>query len=155
VGVVGNGVILHHDSNRDVVTLLAVQDHAKQAGKLASPPQNGMFVVCDVSARVISGSWDVSPLYFRYQAPSGRTYTFLDGNGRHSGYDEPQLDSVTLHAGQHTGGYVVFDVPKGTSGADVQLHLGNALFRWKLWPRRTRRSAVLWSRGRQLREGAM
>jgi hypothetical protein len=132
VGVVGQGVILHHDNNRAIVTLLAVQDHAKPAGKLSSPSRNGMFVVCHVSVQVTGGSWDVNPLDFRYQAPSGRTYTFLDGNGKDSGYDEPQLDSVTLHAGQHTRGYVVFDVPKGTSGAEVQLHLGNALFRWNL-----------------------
>ena len=132
VGVVGQGVILHHDNNRAIVTLLAVHDHAKSTGKSSSPPRNGMFVVCDVSVRVTSGSWDVSPLSFRYQAPSGRTYTVLEGNGRDSGYDEPQLDSVTLQAGQQTSGFVVFDVPKGMSGADLQLYLGNVLFRWKL-----------------------
>lgn len=132
VGVVGQGVILHHDGNRAVVTLLAVHDHAKSTRKSSSPPRNGMFVVCDVSVRVTSGSWDVSSLSFRYQAPSGRTYTVLDGNGKVSGYDEPQLDSVTLQAGQQTSGFVVFDVPKGMSGADLQLYLGNVLFRWKL-----------------------
>jgi hypothetical protein len=132
VGAVGQGVVLHQDGNRAVVSLLAVKDHTRPAGKLSSPPRNGMFVVCDVSVRVTSGSWHVSPLYFRYHTPSGDSYTFLDGNGRVSGYDEPPLDPVTLHAGQQIHGYVVFDVPKGTAGADVELYVGSALFRWNI-----------------------
>jgi len=78
------GVILHLNSSRAVVTLLAVQDYAKPTGKRSSPPRNGMFVVCDVSVRVTSGSWHVSPLSFRYSAPGGGIYTSLDGNGKHA-----------------------------------------------------------------------
>ena len=74
----------------------------------------------------------MNPLYFTYNTPSGNSYTFLDGNGRDSGYAEPQLYPDTLHPGQQTHRYVVFDVPKGTPGADVQLHVGNASFQWHL-----------------------
>jgi hypothetical protein len=64
----------------------------------------------------------------------------FDGNGKHSGYEEPQLGSVTLHVGQETRGHVVFDVPEGTSGAVVQVYVGNVLFRCGLYEDPTRRS---------------
>ena len=56
----------------------------------------------------------------------------MSSSVRAMSHGEPPLDPVTLHAGQQIHGYVVFDVPKGTAGADVELYVGSALFRWNI-----------------------
>ena len=133
VGVVGDQCIYTDDSGaRAVVTLISVTDSSQpKDASTGEAPQNGNFATCDVSIQVTAGSYDFNPLDFYYQAPDGRTYDAFEGNAIWAGFD-PQLESGTLSAGQHTRGYVTFDVPIGTSGADIQLEDAgsNVVFQW-------------------------
>ena len=101
------------------VTLFSVSDYTQPASTYGEPPANGEYAVCDISVQVTTGTWDVNPLFFLYQAPGGLTYDCFDGKASGAGFD-PELQAVTLQAGQQTRGYVTFDVPSGTAGADVQ-----------------------------------
>jgi hypothetical protein len=105
------------------VTLSSVSDYTQPASTYGEAPANGEYAVCDVSVTVTTGSYDVNSLNFLYQAPGGLTYDCFDGNASSAGFD-PELQAVTLQAGQQTRGYVTFDVPAGTTGADVQLTWG-------------------------------
>lgn len=127
IGRVGDTfTIASADGNdKTTVRLVSVRDYTKpRDATLGQAPAHGEYAVCDMSVQVLSGSLSVNPLYFAYQAPNGRTYDMTDGNAWTSGYNDPQLDTVTLSAGQHTRGYVVFDVPRGSTGADLQMKDG-------------------------------
>ncbi len=116
------------------VTILSVKDYTKPKDSLiGSKPQNGEYAVADISIQVTGGSYDFNPLYFKYQAPNGQTFDSLTGNATTAGFD-PSLDSGTLSAGQHTRGFVTFDVPAGNTGADIQITdpLGSVIGQWNL-----------------------
>ncbi len=68
----------------------------------------GQFLVADVAIAVQTGSYDANPFDFAAQAPDGAYYQ------AEMNPFEPALDATTLQAGNHTHGYVAFDVPVGS-----------------------------------------
>ena len=133
---VGTAIHVTGDNGTSVdVTVKSVAYHSNSGGTspAAEQPQHGQYTVADVLIVVHAGSYDFNTLDFNYQTQDSTTYDSTSGNAPFSGY-EPGLSSGTLHSGQTTRGFVVFDVPKGR-GQDIQLTgpgLSGVIGEWKL-----------------------
>jgi hypothetical protein len=134
VAKVGQSITVTGNGNlKAVVRLASARVHgAPKDASIGSPPANGEYVVADVTISDVSGQYDFNPLYFNYVTATSHSFTSLDGNAAMAGFD-PSLSAGTLSAGDRTGGFVTFDVPKG-AGAEIQLTdpLGSVIGTWKL-----------------------
>ncbi len=114
------------------VTVLSVTENKAGKGDIAEKPANGQYVVVDIEIKVTEKSFQVNPLYVKYQAADGKTFDIMAGNSATAGF-EPQLDATSVPSGQSVRGVVVFDAPAG-KGKLVQLtdELGKIIGGWEL-----------------------
>jgi hypothetical protein len=112
-------------------TVLSVTTAAKGQGDLAQPPANGQYSVIDVEIKVTGGTFQVNPLYVRYQAADGKTYDQNTGNSMTAGFS-PELTVGGVPNGQSTRGVVAIDTPAGSPKA-IQLTnvLGDVIGAWQ------------------------
>lgn len=122
--------ITESEGVKATVTVRSVTDHHAGTGALAQPPQNGEYVVANVTISDLSGQYDFNPLYFKYLV-NGNAYDISAGNAATAGFD-PSLDAGTLNPGQSTGGNVVFDVPQGRAEIQITDQLGTVLGGWRV-----------------------
>lgn len=90
-------------------------------------PENGQFVVADVTYTGTQGTFDYNELEWAIQTPDGRTWDST------LGYFDPSLNSGELAVGQIARGNITFDVPAGPLGTLVySTILGKQLASWTI-----------------------
>jgi hypothetical protein len=78
-----------------------------EADEFGGLPDNGAYLILDVTVEATKGSVSVNPLYWSAKDAEGRTYK----SGFTSGKD-PALDSGDIPAGQKSRGFVAIDAPQ-------------------------------------------
>lgn len=129
---VGRAVkVTGNDGATAEATVLSVTTAAKGQGALAAAPTNGQYSVIDVEIKVTGGTFQVNPLYVRYQAADGKTYDQTTGNSMTAGFS-PELKPGGVPNGQSTRGVVAIDAPAGQPKA-IQLTnvLGDVIGAWQ------------------------
>lgn len=112
------------------VTIHSMKWVTKGATANDSPPENGSYLVMDVSVEATSGSISVNPLYVVGVDQEGHTYDALSGS---LGGFKPKLDSSELAAGKKRRGLVALDMPRAAgSSVEYQSPLGDTLVEWKV-----------------------
>lgn len=105
--------ITQGSSNAANVTVTSVNTSTTPADQFGSSPQNGYFVVANVTVTVDSSfaqGFDINPLDF-YVLNGSTQYSEGNGNAYDGLSDSAsELDATTLGAGQKTSGPIVFDV---------------------------------------------
>jgi hypothetical protein len=105
--------ITQGNSNAASVTVTSVSTSTTPADQFGSSPQNGYFVVANVTVTVDSSftqGFDINPLDF-YVLNGSTQYSEGNGNAYDGLSDSAsELDATTLGAGQQTSGPIVFDV---------------------------------------------
>ena len=116
----GQTVTLTNDSLGDKtvvdVTVANAKQYAKEPGDFGSEPENGTFLVLDVTAVCKGGSYHVNPFNFKFVAKDG-TVT----EGAFVSF-KPDLRATDLSKGQKAAGKIAFDVPKAAiKGGKIQI----------------------------------
>jgi len=100
------------------ITLADVQQHAEDPGAYGfGAPQNGVYLVVNVTAVCTQGTYFASSFNFKFVAADGTVYDTALVLGF-----EPQLQTIDLSAGQRTAGSIAFDVPAAAiTGGKIQV----------------------------------
>jgi len=96
------------------VTLSDAQQHTTDS--LGLSPDNGVFLVVQVTVVCNEGTYHANPFNFKFVGPDGTVYehAFASFDG--------DLNATDLNAGQRTSGNIVFDVPPAAiQGGKIQL----------------------------------
>ena len=105
--------ITQNGSNAAIVTVTSVNTSTTPADQYGSNPQNGYFVVANVSVATdpsFSQGFSINPLDF-YALNGSTQYSESNGNAYDAlGSATSELNAATLGAGQKTSGPIVFDV---------------------------------------------
>lgn len=116
------------DDSAGQITIHTMKWQKKGKGNYAPAPENGAYLVMDVTVESTKGTVSPNPLYFAAIDKDGRKY---DGLGSMSGW-EPSLDSSDLAAGKKRRGYIAIDMPQAAGTIEFQAPLGETLIEWKL-----------------------
>jgi len=129
---VGQNLRVNSHAGAADVTVKSVTGNQVGKGDIAEKSENGQYVVVDIEIKVIEKSFEVNPLYVKYQAADGKTFDMTAGNAATSGF-EPQLGATSVPSGQSVRGVVVFDVPAG-KGKLIQFtdELGKIIGSWEI-----------------------
>ncbi|MBX6751588.1 MAG: DUF4352 domain-containing protein [Micromonosporaceae bacterium] len=96
------------------VTLSDAQQHTTDS--LGLSPDNGVFLVVQVTVVCNEGTYHANPFNFKFVGPDGTVYehAFASFDGH--------LNATDLNAGQRVAGNIVFDVPPAAiEGGKIQM----------------------------------
>ena len=103
------------------VTLNSVRRIASPESPTGTSPDNGSYLVADVTVEAADGTVSGNPLFWVVQSEDGTTYpadiTALAA----------QIDSAQLQPGRQTRGEVAFDAPEGELLLDYRSPVGESL----------------------------
>lgn len=107
------GHVTNDGQPEGTLTVSLVSTSTQPVDQYGDAPANGMFVTVKVIAQAAPGitqTFDINPLDFYVLEPSGAHYDMSAGNAIGNQID-PQLQAVSLGAGENTTGDITFDVP--------------------------------------------
>jgi hypothetical protein len=114
-GTVGTELRVVGQTGTGDVTVTTYGWHKSGRGHYASDPENGAYLVLDVTVVGTAGKLSYNPFYFKAKAADGSEYDTSVGS---DGYF-PALQSGDLAAGERARGLVTFDVPKGKTELEI------------------------------------
>ncbi|MBO4210956.1 DUF4352 domain-containing protein, partial [Micromonospora echinofusca] len=129
---IGDTLILTSSDGDELrVTVQKVTTRKTGCRSYAPEPDNGTYLVADVTVEVVKGTGSINPLYFNFVDSSGTEENGL--GGIFAGCGTALSSGVDLAAGTKRSGTVVFDV-KSAKGKIVYAELlgGNARGSWKV-----------------------
>jgi hypothetical protein len=100
------------------ITLADAQQHAEDPGAYGfGAPDNGVYLVVNVTVVCTQGTYFASSFNFTFVAADGTVYDTALVLGF-----EPQLQTIDLSSGQRTAGSIAFDVPPAAlTGGRIQV----------------------------------
>ncbi|WP_406074836.1 DUF4352 domain-containing protein [Micromonospora sp. NBC_01638] len=124
----GDTLVLDGDDGTVEITVTKFRSATKPCTSRGLKPDEGMYVIADVTVAVTKGTASSNPLFFHWVAADGTKTTAI--GGALSGCGKPMPASNDLAAGTKRTGSVVFDVPD-TSGALEYQHQFKTAGSWK------------------------
>ena len=103
------------------VTLNSVRRITSPESPTGTSPENGSYLVADVTVEAADGTVSGNPLFWVVQSEDGTTYP-ADITALAS-----QIDSAQMAAGRQTRGEVAFDAPEGALLLDYRSPVGESL----------------------------
>lgn len=116
-------VITSTDGDELRVTVRKVTSRTTGCREYSNEPDNGTYVVVEVTAEVVKGTASINPLYLNFVDAAGVEENSI--GGIFSGCGEPLRSGVDLPAGTKREGTIVFDV-KAAKGKIVYSELGGS-----------------------------
>ncbi|RLP96006.1 DUF4352 domain-containing protein [Micromonospora sp. CV4] len=124
----GDTLVIDGSDGTVEITVTKFSTSTKPCKSYGLKPDEGMYVIADVTFAVTKGTGSTNPLYFQWVAADG-TETNAIG-GAFSGCGKPMLAGNDLTAGTKRTGSVVFDVPD-TKGVLEYQHEFETAGSWK------------------------
>ncbi|MBM0234397.1 DUF4352 domain-containing protein [Micromonospora sp. STR1_7] len=124
----GDTLVIDGDDGTVEITVTKFSTATKPCKSYGLKPDEGMYVIADVTVTVTKGTGSANPLFFQWVAADG-TETNAIG-GAFSGCGEPMPAGNELTAGSKRTGSVVFDV-HDTSGVLEYQHQFETAGSWK------------------------
>ncbi|WBB77582.1 DUF4352 domain-containing protein [Micromonospora sp. WMMD882] len=124
----GDTLVITDNEGTLEVTINKFTTSNKGCRSFAPDPDEGMYLIADVTARVTKGTASVNPFYFEWVADDGTTTNGLIG--ALSGCGSPLDSGVSLRTGSKRSGTVVFDVADKKGVVEYQ-HNFEAAGSWK------------------------
>lgn len=127
----GTTASLSDDGSAQTVTVKSVKSFSKACNSFFPEPDNGLYVVVDVTVAVTKGEVSINPLSFEWVGEDGTTANAL--SGAFSGCEKNSLDSATdVRAGQKRAGQITFDVASAKGSIEFTPDIfGSAGASWK------------------------
>ncbi|WDZ86713.1 DUF4352 domain-containing protein [Micromonospora cathayae] len=125
---VGDTLVITDSDGTLEVTINRFTTSNKGCRSFAPDPDEGMYLIADVTARVTKGTASINPFYFEWVADDGTTTNGLIG--ALSGCGNPLDSGVNLRTGSKRSGTVVFDVADKKGVVEYQ-HNFEAAGSWK------------------------
>ncbi|WP_425413615.1 DUF4352 domain-containing protein [Micromonospora inyonensis] len=125
---VGDTLVITDDEGTVEITITRFTTSNKGCRSFAPDPDEGLYLIADVTVRVIKGTASVNPFYFEWVAEDGKTANGLVG--ALSGCGTPLSSGVNLRTGSKRSGTVVFDVADRKGVVEYQ-HNFEAAGSWK------------------------
>ncbi|MEV0330478.1 DUF4352 domain-containing protein [Micromonospora echinospora] len=125
---VGDTLVITDDEGTVEITVTRFTTSNKGCRSFAPDPDEGMYLIADVTVRVTKGTASVNPFYFEWVAQDGKTANGLVG--ALSGCGTPLSSGVNLRTGSKRSGTVVFDVADKKGVVEYQ-HNFEAAGSWK------------------------
>lgn len=124
----GDTLVITDDEGTLEVTINRFTTSNKGCRSFAPDPDEGMYLIADVTARVTKGTASINPFYFEWVGDDGSTTNGLIG--ALSGCGNPLGSGVDLRTGSKRSGTVVFDVADRKGVVEYQ-HNFKAAGSWK------------------------
>ncbi|MFB9547168.1 DUF4352 domain-containing protein [Micromonospora sagamiensis] len=125
---VGDTLVITDDEGTVEITITRFTTSNKGCRSFAPDPDEGLYLIADVTVRVTKGTASVNPFYFEWVAQDGKTANGLVG--ALSGCGTPLSSGVNLRTGSKRSGTVVFDVADRKGVVEYQ-HNFEAAGSWK------------------------
>ncbi|MFI6825047.1 hypothetical protein ACIBJE_29475 [Micromonospora sp. NPDC050187] len=125
---VGDTLVITDDEGTVEIMISRFTTSNKGCRSFAPDPDEGMYLIADVTVRVTKGTASVNPFYFEWVAQDGKTANGLVG--ALSGCGTPLSSGVNLRTGSKRSGTVVFDVADKKGVVEYQ-HNFEAAGSWK------------------------
>ncbi|MEU8296555.1 DUF4352 domain-containing protein [Micromonospora sp. NPDC048909] len=123
----GETLVIADDDGTMEITVTTFRTSTKACESFALDPEEGMYLIAEVTAVVTKGSGSVNPLFFQWVAADGTETNAIAG--AFSGCGKP-LPAGNLSVGSERSGTVVFDVPD-KDGALEYLHRFEPAGSWR------------------------
>ncbi|SCL36465.1 protein of unknown function [Micromonospora pallida] len=124
----GDTLVITDDEGTVEITIDRFTTSNKGCRSFAPDPDEGMYLIADVTVRVTKGTASVNPFYFEWVGQDGKTANGLVG--ALSGCGSPLASGVDLRSGSKRTGTVVFDVADKKGVVEYQ-HNFEAAGSWK------------------------
>ncbi|MEV4655242.1 DUF4352 domain-containing protein [Micromonospora sp. NPDC049301] len=124
----GDTLVIDGDDGTIEITVTKFSSATKPCTSYGLKPDEGMYVIADVTVTVTSGTGSVNPLFFQWVAADGTETNAIAG--AFSGCGKPMPAGNDLTAGTRRTGSVVFDVPD-TNGVLEYQHEFETAGSWK------------------------
>ncbi|SCG71940.1 DUF4352 domain-containing protein [Micromonospora zamorensis] len=124
----GDTLVIDGDGGTIEITVTKFSTATKPCAPYGLKPDEGMYVIADVTLTVTKGTASANPLFFEWVAADGTEANAIAGAFSGCGKPMPPADDLT--AGTRRTGSVVFDVPD-TSGVLEYQHRFETAGSWK------------------------